>query len=71
MAFRGSSFQNFPGEDNPGPPYIGRNFIARMHVQPPSTFNSFLSLCITNFIVQIIILSGPSKPGNNNSVSQN
>ena len=37
----------------------------------PPTFNSFLSLCITNFIVQIIVLNGPSKPANTNSVSQN
>ena len=69
MAFRGSSFQNFPGDDTPGPPYIDRTFIARMF--SPPTFKLFLSLCITNFIVPIIILSGPSKPGNSNSLSQN
>ena len=37
----------------------------------PPTFNSFLSLCITNFIVQVIVLNGPSKPANTNSVFQN
>ena len=37
----------------------------------PPTFNSFLSLCITNFIVQVIVLKWPSKPANTNSVSQN
>ena len=62
-------FKIFPGENTPGFPYIGRTFIARMFC--PSTLNSFLSLCITNFIVQIIVLSRPSKPGNTDSVSQN
>ena len=37
----------------------------------PPTFNSFLRLCITNFIVQIFILAGPSKPGNTDLVFQN
>ena len=69
MAFPGSSFQNFPGEDTPGPPYIGCTFSARMF--NPPTFNSFLRLCITNFIVQIFILAGPSKPGNTDLVSRN
>ena len=69
MAFRGSSFQNIPGEDTPGPPYIGRTFNARMF--SPPTFNSLVSHCITNFIVPIIVLSGPSKYGNTDSVSQN
>ena len=63
MAFRGSSFQNFPGEDTPGPP----SWVAPLAlVCPPLS-----SLCITNFIVQIIVLNGPSKPGNTDSVSQN
>ena len=43
---------------------IGRTFSARMFTPPPS-------LCITNFIVEIIVLNRPSKPGNTNSVSQN
>ena len=60
-------FKIFPGENTPGPGYIGRTFSARMFCPP--TLNSFQSLCITNFIVQIIILSGPSKPGNTDSVS--
>ena len=38
--FRGSSFQNFPGEDAPGPLYRARVFGARMF--SPPTFNSFL-----------------------------
>ena len=63
MAFRGSSFQNFPEEDTPTS-LIGRTFSARMFTPPPS-------LCITNLIVQIIVLNRPSKPGNTNSVSQN
>ena len=67
--FRGLVFKIFPGENTPRPPYIGRTFSARMLCPP--TLNSFLSLCITNFIVQIIVLSGPSKPGNTDSVSQN
>ena len=62
-------FKIFPGENTPGPPYIGHTFSARTVCAP--TLNSFLSLCITNFIVQIIVLSGPSKPGNTDSVSQN
>ena len=69
FCIRGSSFQNFPGEDTPGPPYIGRTLSARMF--SPPTFNSFPSLCITNFITQIIVLSGPSKPGYTDSESQN
>ena len=69
MAFRGSSFQFFPGEDTPGPSYIGHTFSARIF--NPPTFNSFLSLGSANFIVQIIVLSGPSKPGNTDSVPQN
>ena len=68
MAFLGSSLQNFPGGEYPGLPCIGRTSSARMFCPP--TLNSFLSLCITNFIVQIIVLSGPSKPGNTDSVSQ-
>ena len=47
LAFRGSSFQR---RITPGLPYIGRTFSARMFC--PSTLNSFLSLCITNFIVR-------------------
>ena len=62
-------FKIFPGENTHGPAHIGRTFSARMFCPP--TLNSFQSLCITNFIVQIIVLSGPSKPGNNDSVSQN
>ena len=71
LAFRGSSFQNFPGGEYP------RTSLHRSHLQRSyvlfSTLNSFLSLCtcITNFIVQIIVLSRPSKPGNTDSVSQN
>ena len=68
MAFRGSSLQNFPVED-PRTSLIGRTFSARMF--SPPIFNSFLSLCITNFIVQVIVLKWPSKPANTNSVSQN
>ena len=70
MAFRGSSFQNFSGEDPLDlPSYIAPSGL--VSPPPPPTFNSFLSLCITNFIVQIIVLNGPSKPENTNSVSQN
>ena len=69
MAFRGSSFQNFPGEGTPWTSLIGRTFRARMF--SPPTFNSFPSLCVTNIIVQIIVLNGPLKPANTNSVSQN
>ena len=42
--FRGSSFQNFPGEDAPGPLYRARAFGAR--VFSPPTFNLFLRLCL-------------------------
>ena len=63
LAFRGSIFKIFPGENTPGPPFISRTC--------PPTLNLFLSFCITNFIEQIIVLSGPSKPGNTDSVSQN
>ena len=73
MPFRGSSFQNFPGEDPLDLPH--RSHLQGSYVQPPppppATFNSFLSLCIMNFIVQIIVLNGPLKPANTNSVSQN
>ena len=69
MAFRGSSFQSFPGEEYPRTSLHRSHLSARMFC--PSTLNSFLSLCINNFIVQIIVLSGPSKPGNTDSVSQN
>ena len=62
-------FKIFPGKNTPGPAYIGRTFSARMFC--PSTLNSFQSLCTTNFILQIIVLSGPSKPENTDSVSQN
>ena len=64
MAFRGSSFQNFPGEDTPDLSH--RSHLQRSYVHPPPQ-----SLCITNLIVQIIVLNRPSKPGNTNSVSQN
>ena len=62
-------FEIFPGKNTPGPPYIGRTFSARMFCPP--TLNSLQSLCITNFIVQIIVLSGLLKPGNTDLVSQN
>ena len=62
-------FKIFPGENPHGSAYIGRTFSARMFCPP--TLNSFQILCITNFIVQINVLSGPSKPGNTDSVSQN
>ena len=40
---------------------------------PKRSFGIFftLRLCFTNFVVQIIILTGPSKAGNTDSVSQN
>ena len=66
MAFRGSSFQNFPEEDTPDLPH--RSHLQRSYVHPPPPPPS---LCITNFIVEIIVLNRPSKPGNTNSVSQN
>ena len=70
LAFRGASFQNFPRGEYPWTCLqLGRTFSARMFSLP--TLNSFQSLCITNFIVQIIVLSGPSKPGNTDSVSPN
>ena len=43
-------FKIFPEENTPGLPYIGRTFSARMFC--PSTSDSFLSLCIANFIVR-------------------
>ena len=43
--FRDSSFQNFLGEDAPGPLYRARAFSSRMF--SPPTFNSLLRLCST------------------------
>ena len=65
MAFRGSSFQNFSGRIPLNLPHRAHLQPSYVHPPPPP------SLCIMNFIVQIIVLSWPSKPGNTDSVSQN
>ena len=61
MAFRGSSFQNFPREDPLDLPH-------RSHPPPPQLL---IRSCITNFSVQIIVFNGPLKPAHTNSGSQN
>ena len=72
LAFRGSGSKFSRGRIPPDlPTYVAPSALVCSAPPPPPTLNSCLSLCITNFIVQIIVLSGPSKPGNTDSVSQN